>query len=186
MARETSGTRACLILAIRRGLIKVCSYCTCTLSLSRVHVHTHSLFFLRETYLCLLASKLLAEHWIQHCHTTNLLAYHLYLSSEQEKSSSMWHTSQLYMHLSDNILFLAATKSSRASQLLGMSLLPSPINQHSSAWLATLFFEQAEVLTKVNLYKDGATPFYWSHSSKISDVLCKINVSADRSLPGFL
>ena len=64
------------------------------------------------------------------------------------------------MHLSDNILFLAGTKSSRANQLLGMSLLPSPTNQHSSAWLATLFFEQAEVLTKVNLYKDGATPFY--------------------------
>lgn len=138
-----------------------------------VYTHTHNLLFLRETTTLAFLPQ---NCWLNTESSTATQHKSACIPPipelKQEKSSSVCCMSQLYMHVSDYILFLADTKSSCVNYLLGITLLPSSANQQSSAWLAPLFFEQATVLTKV-----GATPFYWSHSSNISDVLCKIKLS---------
>lgn len=94
----------------------------------------------------------------------NLLAYHLDVSSGQEQSSSMCRNCQLYIHVSDIILFLTVKKCSYDNYLLGMPHLLPRANQQRSTWLAPQFFEQATGLTKASQHKVGTITSYQSHS----------------------
>lgn len=166
----TSRPKAYLILATRKGLMKVFRYCVCTLYHTDmcicicVCIHTIC-FFSAKLYPW--PSCLKTAGWtlcLALLYKMNLLAYHLDVSSGQEQRGSMCHNCQLYIHVSDIILFLTGKKYRYDNYLLGMPHLLPPVNQQRSTWLALQFFKQATGLTKASQHKVGTTTSYRSHS----------------------
>lgn len=122
------------ILLWEEGLLK---HFVTAQALSLLFTSTHDLLFLRETTTA--SSCLKTAACTQHCHVTQMCSHTTYIWAQSKtKSSSMC----CYMNLSDDILFLAGIKLSRACYLLGLSLFPSPANQQGSVELASLFFDQ--------------------------------------------
>lgn len=153
-----------------------------TLSAVYMYTYTHTISFsLGKQLPGLFASKLLPA--------SSTATWHKSACTQpapelRAKCSSMCCMSHLYMHLSDDILFLAGIKPSRACYLLGMSLFPSPANQQGSVQLASLFFEQTTKSPEQSQPVQRQCSSLWLESlQKKQDILCKISEVTERSLP---